>query len=99
MTITISALRCSLQVALLGIITNNLRGVITSSSENKIDIFFYYEKEPSEEEKEDAEVVATEVSCDFIDVIVDVHKIVFPKFNRLPETGLWVFHKKENDNE
>jgi hypothetical protein len=94
MTITISALRCSSQVALLGAVTENLKAASIVFNEKNIAMSFYYENEPSEDEVEISEVVASEVVSDFIDAYVSVHRSVCSKHPKLPEGGIWIFYKK-----
>jgi hypothetical protein len=93
--LNIGSLRCSTQVALLGAITPNLRAVNVEFINKHVTIFFYYNSTPSEDEKEISSVVAAEVSCDFIDIIVDSENIILPKPNRIPEVGLRIFQIKE----
>jgi hypothetical protein len=93
--ITISSIRCSLQVALLGAVTENLRAVNILFNESLIELFFYYELERTEAEKELAEVAATEVMADFVDISVIVHKVVLPLSSIVPELGIRVFHRNE----
>lgn len=85
MNLTISSVRCALQIALLGAITQNLKRVSTKFSESHIDIYFYYDKSPSEEEEEISEEVSTEVMCSFLDISTEVHRIVHPKPNKHPQ--------------
>lgn len=93
---TRSSLMCSLQVALLGAITENLRAVSVSFHEKNITVFFYYAKQPSNEEEDISEVVISEVLADFVDACVISNRVVLPKVNKIPEIGLKIFHKKED---
>lgn len=95
MTITISSIRCALQVALLGAITPNLRAINTSIKENNIELYFYYETSPSEEEEELSEIVVTELYADFIDISIAVHRVILSLSKKIPEIGLRIFHRKE----
>ncbi len=95
MTITISSLRCGLQVALLGNITSNLRAINASVNENNIKLFFYYETSPSEEDEELSEVVVSELYADFINSSIEIERIVLPISNKIPEQEIKVFHRKE----
>ncbi|MFA6915602.1 MAG: hypothetical protein WC222_04335 [Parachlamydiales bacterium] len=95
MNITISAIRCALQVALLGSITPNLRAINTNLKENTVELYFYYETPPSEEEEELSEIVVTEIYADFIDISINIHRIVLSLSDKIPEIGLRIFHRKE----
>ena len=95
MTITISAIRCALQVALLGSITPNLRAINVNLKENTIELYFYYENPPSEEEEELSEIVVTELYSDFIDVSIEIHRLVLSLSHQIPELGIRIFHRKE----
>lgn len=95
MSISVSSIRCSLQVALLGAVTNNLRALNVIVSEKLITLAFYYESHPSEEEEEISEVIASEVSSDFIDASIEVNRIVLDGKNKIPEIGIRVFHRSE----
>ena len=97
MSITISSIRCSLQVALLGAVTHNLRAVnICVKDDQLIEIYFYYEFPPSEEEEEISEVIASEVLSDYIDVLTQVHRCVIPISKPIPEIGIRVFHRRDH---
>lgn len=95
MNITISAIRCALQVALLGSITPNLRAINANLKENSVELYFYYETPPSEEEEELSEIVVTELYADFIDISINIHRIVLSLSDKIPEIGLRIFHRKE----
>lgn len=95
MSVTVSAIRCSLQVALLGAITNNLRAVDVEFSEKKITIFFYYALPFSTEEIDISEIVSTEVMNDFLDVDVISERLIFPINQIIPQKGIRVFHRSE----
>ena len=75
---------CALQVALLGAITPNIRSVRFKFTETHIDIFYFYDHPPSEDEEEMSEVVSTEVMCSFLNITVDVHRFVVPEPQRIP---------------
>jgi hypothetical protein len=95
MNITESSIRCSSQVALLGAVTNNLRAVTVSNVENKLTFNFYYEHQPSDEEIEISEIVASEVLSDFTNVDVHVKRVILSAPQKIPNEGFWVYHKKE----
>lgn len=86
MNLSISSVRCALQVALLGAVTPNIRRICAKFLENHIDIYFFYDKQPSEEEEELSEVISTEVMCSFQDMpLTIVHRIVLPEPQMLPK--------------
>ncbi len=84
MIINISSLRCVSQVALLGAVTPNLRGVFLECKSKNIKIFFYYNHSPSDKELELAEIVASEIIADFTECMVDTEKITFPFPKKIP---------------
>lgn len=78
----IPGLRLSAMRALWGIITPNVREVSVEEKNNIISLYFYYDKEPSEQEIELAEDAATEVISDFPEpFLIDCKReiINFPK--------------------
>ena len=89
----------SVQRAVRGQITPNLRAVNVEYGAEYINLYFYYDQEPSEFETETAEVVATEVFVDFDHIIstmkVIVDKIHLPYPHRIPKKGLLVFYRYE----
>lgn len=91
---TISGIRCSLQVALLGAVTPNLRAVSILYENESMIIFFYYEFPPSEDEIEISEIVGSEVIADFV-IPVDVKQITLGATEKIPENGLRIFHRHE----
>ncbi len=95
MSITVSSIRCALQIALLGAITQNLRAINAVVKEKNIEIYFYYETPPSEEEEELSEVVETEIYSYFMDTSIATYRVVLPLSNKIPELGIRIFHRKE----
>ena len=95
MNITVSAIRCALQVALLGSITPNLRAINANLKEDILELFFYYETPPSEDEEDLSEIVVTELYSDFINISITTHKIVLALSEKIPNIGLRIFHRKE----
>jgi hypothetical protein len=77
---------CAIQGGLLDTITPNIRLITASFTEHTIDLYFYYDEPPSENEEELSEEVSTEVMCSFRDMPnVMVHRIVIPKPEALPK--------------
>lgn len=95
MIITISAIRCALQVALLGSVTSNLRAINADLKEKAVELYFYYETSPSEEEEELSEIIVTELYADFINVSIEIHRIVLSLSSKIPDIGIRIFHRKE----
>lgn len=86
-----------MQVALLGSITSNIRAIKAKFQESEIEIYYFFDQQPSKEEEELSEDVVTEVMCDYIDVSVSVHHIVIPEPSDIPnrEEGIWVYFRWE----
>lgn len=61
----INYLKLSLQRALLGNITSNLRCVIVTITNKSMQLFFYYDGEVTDSDEESASEVETEVIVDF----------------------------------
>ena len=95
MNLTISSVRCALQVALLGAITPNLRAVNTQIKDHLMELYFYYEAAASEEEVDLSEIVATELLSDFIEIRVNVNRVILPIRQPIPEQELRIFHRSE----
>jgi hypothetical protein len=91
----IASIRCSLQVALLGEITPNLRGVEVKFDSTLIEIFFYYYSFISEDEYEISEIVGSEVISGFTSCLINVYRDVVPEHIKLPQKGLYVYRRKE----
>lgn len=91
----VSSIRCTLQVALLGAITSNLRAVTVTNLNNELILYFYYENHPADEEVEISEIVASEIMSDFINISIEVKRIVSSTSEKIPSEGIWVYHKKE----
>lgn len=92
---TVSSIRCALQAALLGAITSNLRAVTVTILNNELILYFYYENQPTDEEVEISEIVASEIMSDFINISIEVKRIVSSTSEKIPGEGIWVYHKKE----
>jgi hypothetical protein len=90
---TISSIRCSVQVALLGHVVNNLRAVAVEHHDNYAKLLFYYDNTPSEEELELASLVDTEFLSDFclpeFQTDFEVFTVPFPE--RIPRKGFLVY--------
>lgn len=92
----ISYIRSSIQVALLGHITPNLRAVSVECKENEIKLFFYYDDLPSEDERELANLSDTEFISDFpVSIKTDFEIIHLPKPTTIPRLGMFVYLRHE----
>lgn len=61
----VSYIKLSLQRALLGNVTPNIRAVVVDIEEKKITLLFYFDGETDGDDEELASVVETEVIADF----------------------------------
>ncbi|CDZ81571.1 hypothetical protein BN1013_02107 [Candidatus Rubidus massiliensis] len=95
MTITNIEIRCSLQIALLGAVTPNLRAVIANHKDYNVELYFYYETSPSDDEVDLSDIVETEVYSYFKKVFVKTYRIVSPVTEKIPSFGLWVYRRSE----
>lgn len=90
-------LRLSLQRALLGNVTPNIRAVIAELSGKNISLLFYFEGEVDDDDEELASVIETEIIADFDDdftVDTTVQRLDYPQ--RIKNTkGLLVYLRKE----
>lgn len=95
----LSSLLCSIQRALIGNITPNLRAVYASITDNTYGIIFYYDQPLSEDEEELASLTDTEFISDFpspdykTSYIVEV--IPYPK--PIPKKGFCVYERYEKN--
>ena len=77
----------SLQKALIGAITPHLRAVNIAWDMHRIDIYFIYDGEISEDDQEESECAATEVLANFPDDSIETHHIRCDFPNRIPVIG------------
>ena len=90
--------RLSSQVALLGVVTDNLRAVNISSDASNIYVYFYFDGEIPEE---DADIVSTEIISDIdrdeegnvLMIETIIVRLDYP--NEIPDTGFRVYQRKE----
>ena len=88
----------SIQGALLGCVTSNLRAVeIIIENERFINIIFYYDKEISEDEEELSSLAETEFISDFPPPTYETSRIikVLPHPNKIPQSGFLVYLRHE----
>ncbi len=94
----ISRVLCSIQGCLLGYVTPNLRAVyVLIKKENEYELFFYYDKKPSEDEEELASLADTEFIADFpspeCKTDCSVHVIPYPE--TIIQDGFCVYQRYE----
>lgn len=92
----IQSIVCSLQRALLGNVTENLRAVNVIIKERVV-LMFYYDSLPSEEEEELASLTDTGFLSDFPELPNDFKIIHLPYPAKIPE-GLMIFQRYEVKN-
>lgn len=91
-----SSLLLSGMRALWGIITPNVRKVSIFEKDNLITVFFYYDKEPSEDEIELSEEAATEVIACFSEpykIHCERSVVNYPKL--INRTGFLIYARYE----
>ena len=89
--------RLSLQRALLGNVTPNIRGVIALLDDNQIYLTFYFDGEISESDEENASEIETEVIADFDEkytIDTQIKRLDFPHRIKL-DKGFLVYLRKE----
>lgn len=93
----ISLVRLSVQRALLGHITPNLRAVCIKNVNDEIELVFYYNTLPSDEEQELADFTDTEFIADFPspEYKTDFQIITLPYPNKIPKDGICVYKRYE----
>lgn len=87
----------SLQRALLGEITPNIRGITCACNKNKIVIRCYFAGEITEEDKDSMDCVEGEVIADFPEYTIDLQCIAIDMSESLAQHRLsaWVYLRKE----
>lgn len=93
----INFFKLSIQRALLGNITYNIRAIIAELGEDDIQLFFYYDGEIQEDDEENASEIGTEVIADFDDgynIDVNVRRLDYPKPIHHSD-GICVYLRKE----
>lgn len=86
-----------LQTALLGVITPNIRGITVGWTSDQIDIIAYYNGTISDDDKEDIEVVNTEMVAKFYPTKItsECIRIDYPENIRNKHLKKWVYFRKE----
>lgn len=92
-----AALICSASRGLLGRVTSNLRGVYITFENEIVVLTFYYDKDPSEDEWELANLVDTEFIGDFSSDFQSEFRVTtlpYPKV--IPKEGLGIYRRYED---
>lgn len=90
--------KLSIQRALLGNVTNNMRAIIAELSENNIGLFFYYDGEVHEDDEEIVSEIETEVIADFnedCNFNVNIIRLDYPNSIK-NDRGFCVYLRKES---
>lgn len=93
----IKRLKLSIQSALLGAITANMRNIAIDINENKIILYFFINGEISDDDRENISIIETEIIADFedeFDIESIIKRIDSPELIVL-ERGYSVFQRKE----
>ena len=87
----------SIQAALLGEITPNIRGITCAWSESTITIHCLFENEITEEDEDSMDCVATDIIANFTEHTIDLQCITVNMSESLAQHGLsaWVYMRKE----
>lgn len=90
-------LRESIQAALIGRITPNLRSVYIETKNDLITLIFFYDKPPAEHELELASLANTEFIADFPspEYKTDCKILTLPYPQRFPKDSLCVYSRYE----
>lgn len=94
----IKRLKLSMQSALLGAVTENMRNIAVDICENKILLYFFIDGQIQDDDKENVSTIETEVIADFeddFDIEAIIKRIDYPEPIILGQ-GYSVFQRKEN---
>ncbi|MGA4363870.1 hypothetical protein ACWXWK_14400 [Pantoea ananatis] len=94
----IKRLKLSMQSALLGAVTENMRNIAVDIYENKILLYFFIDGEIKDDDKENISIIETEVIADFesdFDIQTIIKRIDCPEKIILGQ-GYSVFQRKES---
>ncbi|MGX9362746.1 hypothetical protein ACWXWA_17860 [Pantoea ananatis] len=94
----IKRLKLSMQSALLGAVTENMRNIAVDIYENKILLYFFIDGEIKDDDKENISIIEAEVMADFeddFDIETIIKRIDCPEKIILGQ-GYSVFQRKES---
>ena len=89
-------IRFSLQIAMLGNVVPNLRGITFGFDDRKINIIAYFDGPVCEEDAETMSCIETEVISDFYpDAEVELNVVRCDAPQKLEMLKMWVYGRKE----
>lgn len=94
----IKRLKLSIQAALLGAVTENMRNIAVDICKNKILLYFFIDGEIKDDDKENISIVETEVIADFdsdFDIETIIKRVDCPE-KIILDKGHSVFQRKES---
>ncbi|MBA3957036.1 MAG: hypothetical protein H0X51_01385 [Parachlamydiaceae bacterium] len=96
MKIDTAQLICTVSHALLGRVTPNLRAVYITFEKETIVLTFYFDKQPTEDEWELANLADTDFISDFPDVVSDFRVVTVAYPMEIPNQGFCIYHRYED---
>jgi hypothetical protein len=88
--------RLSIQRALLGEVSEELRAVVLSVKGNVVDINFYFDGSINEMDAESVSCVEAEVIADFeVEFVVSARPIRLDFPSEIIDEGVWVYKRRE----
>ncbi|OON33566.1 hypothetical protein BTJ39_23940 [Izhakiella australiensis] len=90
--------KLSIQRALLGNVTSNMRSIVAEVKNGNIQLFFYFDGEILDDDEETASQIGTEVIADFDDSFnldVNIRRLDYPDPLR-HASGICIFLRKES---
>ncbi len=88
--------RLSIQRALLGEVSPQLRAVVFSIAERDIDVRFYFDGDISDKDMESASCVETEIIADYeAEDVITVRCIRLDTPKTIGDSGVWVYQRRE----
>lgn len=93
----IAFIKCSIQAALLGFVTPNLRAVAIQMDSKSLKTIFYYNFEPTEDERELANLADTEFIANFPpSTEIGFEIVCLPAPLPIPQDDILVYLRYEN---
>lgn len=90
-------LMLSMQIAMLGMVTPNLRAIYIRKNGKEACLYFYYDNPPLDDEEELASIMHTEVISDFVDYDIDFKVCVLPYPQLIPKDGWCAYSRYEKN--
>ena len=86
----------SVQRALLGEVTPDLRGVSVEVNDNRVRLTSYFADKVTEDQKDVVSTITAEVAADLPhDWTIEDDLVTAPVSGRLPENVIWAYRRKE----